>query len=90
MFFYTRQCEQGHRLGDSVMYDGKKQDVTATVNGKPRLQELSVVGAGAVPDAKDHQTAWRDAKRRRNTPSMTYILFLKSTDSTFHALNGTG
>ena len=52
MFFYTRQCEQGHRLGDSVMYDGKKQYVTATVNGKPRLQELSVVGGGAVPDAK--------------------------------------
>ena len=52
MFFYSRQCEQGHRLGDTVKYDGKDQDVTATVYGKPRLVELSVVGAGAVPDAK--------------------------------------
>ena len=34
------------------MYEGKDQDVTATVYGKPRLFELSVVGAGAVPDAK--------------------------------------
>ena len=52
MFFFTRQCEQGHRLGDTVKYEGKDQDVTATVYGKPRLFELSVVGAGAVPDAK--------------------------------------
>jgi phage head maturation protease len=51
-FFYMRQCGEGHRLGESVRYDGKNQDVTATVKGKPRLLELSVVGSGAIPDAK--------------------------------------
>ena len=52
MFFYSRQCGKGHRLGERVRYDGKNQDATATVKGKPRLQHLAVVGSGAVPDAK--------------------------------------
>ena len=52
MFFYSRQCGQGHRLNETVKYDGKNQAATATVKGEPRLQELSVVGSGAVPNAK--------------------------------------
>ncbi len=52
MFMYTRQCGKGHRLGERVRYDGKNQDATATVKGKPRLKHLAVVGSGAIPDAK--------------------------------------
>ena len=52
MFFYSRQCGQGHRLNETVKYEGKNQAATATVKGEPRLLELSVVGSGAVPNAK--------------------------------------
>ena len=52
MFFYSRKCGQGHRLNETVRYDGKEQVATATVKGEPRLQELSVVGSGAIANTK--------------------------------------
>lgn len=52
LFFYSRQCKEGHRLGQTVRMNGKDQTVTATVKGEVNLYEFSVVGSGAVPDAK--------------------------------------
>ena len=52
MFFYTRKCDEGHRLNQKVKWEGKEQLATATVKGEVTLFELSVVGNGAVPDAK--------------------------------------
>ena len=52
MFSYSRKCSQGHRLNETVRYEGKNQAATATVKGEPRLIELSVVGGGSVPNAK--------------------------------------
>ena len=52
MFSYSRKCGQGHRLNETVRYEGKNQAATATVKGEPRLQELSVVGSGAIANTK--------------------------------------
>ena len=52
MFYYTRKCGEGHRLGQEVKVDGRPKIATATVHGPVNLYELSVVGSGAVPDAK--------------------------------------
>ena len=51
-FYYSRQCGEGHRLGQKVRMDGKERIGTATVKGEVNLVEVSVVGDGAVPDAK--------------------------------------
>ena len=52
LFFYTRRCQEGHRLGETVRVNKKDVTVTATVYGEVNLYEFSVVGSGAVPDAK--------------------------------------
>lgn len=51
-FSYTMECEEGHVLGRKFKLDGQERLVTATYKGEVRLREVSVVGAGADPNAK--------------------------------------